>query len=91
MAIDNQIYRIEFSSLAKRDIKKIPGEIKDILENSLIDISFNPYLGYKLLGKYKGKMAYDFSFRYRVVYAIDKKKRVLNVYEIWHRQRDYKK
>ncbi|MEW6620763.1 MAG: type II toxin-antitoxin system RelE/ParE family toxin [bacterium] len=91
MAINNQIYKIEFSSLARNDIKKIPGEIKDRLENHLIDLSFNPYQGYKLLGKYKGKMAYDFSFRYRVIYGIDKKEKVLTVYEVWHRQKDYKK
>ena len=91
LAIGNQIYKIEFSSLAKKDIRKIPEEIKERLENSLIDLSFNPFLGYKLLGKYKGKMAYDFSFRYRIIYGIDKNNGILIVYEVWHRQRDYKK
>ncbi|MBU1262749.1 type II toxin-antitoxin system RelE/ParE family toxin [bacterium] len=91
MGINNRIYKIEFSSKALRDIGKIPEEIKERLKNSLIDLSFNPYLGYKLLGKYKGKMAYDFSFRYRVIYDIDKEKGVIIVYEVWHRQRDYRK
>jgi len=90
LAIPSLIYKIEFSNLAKKQIRNISKKISEILENALVELSENPYLGYKLVGKYKGKMAYDFSYRYRVIYGMNKKEEKLIIYEVWHRQKDYK-
>ena len=84
-------YQIKFHPGIKNDLKSIPKNIVEKISVAIKDLSANPYIGYKLAGKYKGQMAFDFSYRYRIIYEINKNNKVLTVLEIWHRSRDYKK
>jgi len=88
--MNNLTYKLTFHPGVKKDLRKIPKIIVNKIEQAILDLSINPFLGYKLEGKYKGLMAYDFSYRYRIIYGINKTKGLLTIYEIWHRGRDYK-
>lgn len=75
----------------KKDLKGIPKNICDKISRTVLHLADNPYMGYKFAGKYKGQMAFDFSYRYRIIYEINKKNKILTVLEIWHRGKNYKK
>jgi len=84
-------YQIRLHPGIKKDLKGIPKNIYQKLSFVIKDLAVDPYIGYKLAGKYKSQMAFDFSYRYRIIYEINKNNKVLTVLEIWHRSRDYKK
>jgi len=85
------VYQIRLHPGIKKDLKGIPANIRQKISVSIKELAVNPHIGYKLAGRYKGQMAYDFSYRYRIIYEIDKNNRNLIVLEVWHRSRDYKK
>ncbi len=88
--MSNQIYELAFHPGVKKDLRKIPKAIVHKIEQAILELSANPFLGYKLEGKYRRFMAYDFSYRYRIIYSINKIKELLTIYEIWHRSKDYR-
>lgn len=91
LSMSDSTYRIKLHPGIKKDLKGIPKDIEEKISVAILDLASNPFIGYKLAGKYKGQMAFDFSYRYRIIYEIDKNTKVLTVLEIWHRSRDYKK
>jgi len=84
-------YQIRLHPKTKKDIRGIPENICRKISAAIQELAVNPYRGYKLAGKYKGLMAFDFSYRYRIIYELYKKNKTLIILEIWHRGRDYKK
>lgn len=84
-------YQVKLHPGIKKDLRGIPGNICEKISAAISDLAANPFRGYKLAGKYKGQMAFDFSYRYRIIYEINKNTKLLTVLEIWHRQKDYKK
>jgi len=91
LSVIKPTYRIKLHPGIKKDVKAIPKDIREKISSTILELASNPYIGYKLAGKYKNQMAFDFSYRYRIIYQIIKKPRILTVLEIWHRSRDYKK
>jgi len=90
-SMTNLTYQIKLHQGIKKDIKGIPNDICEKISAAILALASNPYIGYKLAGKYKGQMAFDFSYRYRIIYQISKENKALTVLEIWHRSKDYKK
>ena len=64
-------YRIRFTKLAQKDIKKLSPKLKaklqDILRNK---IAANPFGGKSLLGDLKGYYSVRLSYKDRIVYSI---------------------
>ena len=64
-------YRIRFTKLAQKDIKKLSPKLKaklqDILRNK---IAVNPFAGKSLLGDLKGYYSVRLSYKDRTVYSI---------------------
>lgn len=59
-------------SLSKKQLKKLKEIITEIL-------SVKPELGKKLLGDFEGNYSYRLSLKDRIVYSIDKKKKIIYI------------
>ena len=83
------MYKIEFSSQAKKNLKKIAKKDKPDIFSALFNLRENPYLGKKLSGKLKNQ--YSLRIRiYRIIYRIYKSKLTILILRIGHRQGVYK-
>lgn len=83
------MYQIIFARLAKKDLNKIARSYKPQILAALFDLKENPHLGKPLKGKFKG----FYSLRvwpYRIIYKIEKKRLVILIVRIGHRQGIYK-
>ena len=87
------IYQLELSPAAKRDLKKLPNEIqKSIVFEHLASILENPFLSSKpLVGALKGERAYHFGRNpeYRIIYFVEQN--LITVTIIGTRENIYKR
>ncbi len=71
-------YEIRITKQAKKDIDKLTPKLKQKLRDVLTEIiAENPYEGKKLLGDLEGSYSYRLSYKDRIVYSIDEKKRIV--------------
>ncbi len=71
-------YEIRITKQAKKDIDKLTPKLKLKLRDVLTEIiAENPYEGKKLLGDLEGSYSYRLSYKDRVVYSIDEKRRIV--------------
>ena len=72
--MDNS-YELELSPAAKRDLKRIPENIrKEIVFTHLVKIAKNPFKeGKQLQGALKGELSYHFGRKpeYRIIYYVE--------------------
>ena len=83
-------FKVFISNEARRNFRKIPQPWKKRISLYLDKLSFNPFIGKKLEGKYKN----DYSIRvwpYRIIYTIKNKELIIEVIEIENRGGAYKK
>ncbi len=85
------MYELKFHTAVKKDLRHIPHATVEKIYEAWKELASNPFLGYKLKGKYAGQMAYDFSYRYRIIYQLDEPKRSMIILEVWHRSWDYRR
>jgi len=74
----------------EKRIKKFPQKDLIRVRTTIAALAFDPFMGKKLEGKYKG----DYSVRvwpYRIIYTIKKKELIIEVIEIEPRGGAYKK
>lgn len=84
-------YTLLYSPEAKESIEAFPAKkLKRIAERVLLNISENPFLGKKLLGKLLGLYSARITRRYRVIYQIDTTKRMVWVITVVHRKEAYR-
>lgn len=69
-------------------IRHLPPEVKRAVKAALRVLSGNPDEGDPLLGKLDGQWRYRVR-RYRIVYEVDRRARVLRVVAVGHRRRIY--
>jgi len=84
------MYQIKFSRQARKSLPKLPNAYQIKVRRVIASLKFDPYIGKKLEGKYKN----DYSIRvwpFRIIYTIMKKELIIEVIEIEHRGRAYKK
>ena len=82
------MFQIEYSPKASKNLEKIPRKHQDRILRAVDNLSTDPFLGKKLEGHYTGL----YSLRvwpYRIIYAIEKKKLIIYVVTIGHRQSIY--
>lgn len=71
-------YKILFTKQAFKDIKFLTPKLKNKLKAVLVEvISADPYQGKKLLGDLEGNYSCRLDIKNRIVYSIDKKKKLI--------------
>ena len=83
-------FKVKLSNKARKTFRKIPQPWKKKISIYLDMLSFDPYIGKKLEGKYKN----DYSIRvwpFRIIYTIKKKELIIEVIEIEYRGSAYGK
>jgi len=84
------MYEVVVTKPAQKDLKKIDQRYQIAIKNRLVELKSNPYLGKPLRDDLKGR----YSLRegvYRIIYRIRKKKLLILIIAISHRQGVYKK
>jgi mRNA interferase RelE/StbE len=81
-------YRIVIRAAAWEVIRHLPPGIKRSIRAALDSLAEDPTLGEPLRGELEGR--YKFRVRrYRIIFGLDRRKRVLNVLAVGHRRSIY--
>lgn len=73
-------WEIRFTRQAKKDVDKLPPKLKDTLRDILLEVlALNPYEGKKLLGDLAGSYSYRLTYKDRIVYGLDGKRRIIYI------------
>ena len=83
-------YQVVIPKKVQKELDKIDTKYKTRILAVLVSLQDNPYLGKKLEGKYKGEWSYAV-WPYRIIYEIEKKKLIILIVHIGHRQGSYKR
>lgn len=81
-------WRIEIPPRVAELIRHLPPEIKAAVREALRGLAENPRLGEPLQGELEGLLKFRVR-RYRVVYAVDRKRRRIEIYAVGHRRGVY--
>ncbi|MBF0104816.1 MAG: type II toxin-antitoxin system mRNA interferase toxin, RelE/StbE family [Deltaproteobacteria bacterium] len=73
-------YKIVFTKQAEKDVKELTPRLKEKLKTILLNvIAVDPFAGKKLLGELSGSYSYRLSYKDRIVYDIDKLKKIITI------------
>lgn len=76
------VYEVRFTKEAKKDIAKLTPKLKQKLKKIIEDkIIVNPYGGKKLLGDLTGFYSIRLSYKDRIIYTIDTKKKLIYIHK----------
>ena len=84
------MYKVFLTKKAQKHLSKLPQRFQIRIRTSIVILATNPLSGKPLEGEYKGL----YSLRvwpYRIIYLIRKQQLIIEIIEIAHRQRVYKK
>ena len=81
-------YRPDIPPHVAEVIRHLPPEVKRGVKGAIRALARDPNLGAPLLKELKGLWKYRVS-RFRVVYSIDRRQRVLRILAVGHRRRIY--
>lgn len=71
---------VRFTSQAKRDVDRLAPKLKDKLRDILLEVlTVNPYEGKRLLGDLRGSYSYRLTYKDRIVYSLDEKRRIIYI------------
>ena len=74
-------YEIRFTREAAKDVKKLSPRLKNKLRSILLNrIALEPYSGKKLVGDLQGFYSIRLSYQDRIVYSINRNKRIVFVH-----------
>lgn len=85
-------YKVQLSSHAVREYKKVDSSVKPQLQSGLDALQHNPLSGPKIK-RLKGRLHEYYRYRvgdYRIVYVVDQRARVVHVDYIQHRKDVYR-
>ena len=83
------MWQVEILRKARKNLHKLPAKAQQRIAVMLVTLAKDPFIGKKL----KGELAHQYGVRvwpYRVVYEIKRKKLIVLVINIDHRQGVYK-
>ncbi|MEW6040519.1 MAG: type II toxin-antitoxin system RelE/ParE family toxin [Elusimicrobiota bacterium] len=83
-------YKLLYSPEAKGSIENLPGNLKNIAERIMTNISANPFNGTKLLGKLTGLYSVRVTRRYRAIYYINTSSQTVFIVDVIHRKESYR-
>jgi mRNA interferase RelE/StbE len=73
-------WEIRFTKTARKDVEKLPPKLREKLRDILVEVlAEDPYAGKRLVGDLEGSYSYRLTFKDRIVYSLDEKKRILYV------------
>ena len=73
-------WEVRFTKQASKDVDKLPPKLKQKLRDILVEaFADDPYLGKRLVGDLEGSYSYRLTYRDRIVYSLDEKRRILYV------------
>ena len=73
-------WEIRFTNSAKKDVEQLPPKLKDKLRDILLEVlASNPYEGKRLLGDLSGSYSYRLTYKDRIVYSLDEKRRIIYI------------
>ncbi|MBI2553046.1 MAG: type II toxin-antitoxin system RelE/ParE family toxin [Candidatus Rokubacteria bacterium] len=73
-------WEIRFTKRAKKDADRLTPKLKDKLRDILVEVlALNPDEGKKLLGDLSGSYSYRLTFKDRIVYSLDEKRRIIYI------------
>jgi len=81
--------RVEFSTTAKKELKKLPKEKKIKVIGKIQMLKKDPYAGKKLMGQFEGLRSLK-TWPYRIIYRYLPQDKLLFINVIQHRQKVYK-
>ncbi len=81
-------YRARFSRIFLKKEEKLSGDVKPRVVEALREILVNPYTGVSLVGPLKGLWRVRVG-RYRIIYEIDEKEKIVIFHDVDLRKRIY--
>lgn len=73
-------WEIKFTKQARRDVEYLSPKLKVKLRDILLEVlAHNPYEGKKLLGDLAGSYSYRLTYKDRIVYSLDEKRRIIYI------------
>jgi mRNA-degrading endonuclease RelE of RelBE toxin-antitoxin system len=73
-------YEVRFTRQAKKDVEKLSPKLRQKLRDILVEVlAEDPHAGKRLLGDLEGSYSYRLTFKDRIVYSLDEKRRTLYV------------
>ena len=74
------IYEIRITRRAEKDIQALTPKLREKLKDILMEvIARSPFEGKKLVGDLAGSYSYRLSYQDRIVYSIDREKRIVYI------------
>ena len=77
-----------YSGARRGKDRHLPPDLKRSIKHALRSLSSDPYAGTPLLGKLSGLWKYKVR-RFRIVYNLDKRARIIKIFAIGHRRAVY--
>jgi mRNA interferase RelE/StbE len=81
-------YKARFSRIFLKKEKRLPRDIRSRVVEALREILMNPHVGVPLVGPFKGLWRVRIG-RYRVIYEIDEKEKIVVFHDVDLRKRVY--
>ncbi len=73
-------YEIRITRRAEKDILKLIPKLKKKLYDILVEVlAKEPFQGKRLIGDLEGSFSYRLSYQDRIVYSVDKKKKIIYI------------
>lgn len=74
----NTLYEVRITNRAEKDIRTLSPKLQKKLQDILAEVvAKNPFEGKKLLGDLEGSYSYRLTYQDRIVYSIDKDRRIV--------------
>jgi mRNA interferase RelE/StbE len=73
-------YKTLFTATALKDFKKLNPQLKRKLQDIVISLTKDPYIGKRLIGDLKGFYSLRLSYKDRIVYSIDEKSNIIYIH-----------
>ena len=71
---------VRFTKQARKDVEKLSPNLREKLRDILVEVlADDAYAGKRLLGDLEGSYSYRLTFKDRIVYSLDEKRRILYV------------
>jgi len=71
-------WEVRFTRQAKKDVERLSPKLKKNLRDIVVEVlSHNPYEGKKLLGDLSGSYSYRLTYKDRILYSLDEKRRII--------------
>ncbi|MEK7654526.1 MAG: type II toxin-antitoxin system RelE/ParE family toxin [Patescibacteria group bacterium] len=77
-------YQVRVAKSTQKDLAKIPDPWQTRIVKAIDSLVGDPFYGEKMLGKLKDKYKIRI-WPYRIIYAVNKKQRTIDIVEIGHR------